>query len=1236
MKRNRQRSPRKPITSLVVVILCLALAITVVACDEAAPTPTQKVTAPDTASPTPTAVRPPIPTYTPSPVPLVFVPTPTPTPSPHASDALTATATPTLMPTDTEESEPTEAEGPISTPTPTQSPPTSTPGPIATSESTSTPTPTQSPTNTPTLGPTNTPTAVPTATPDARETANAALGEVLAWFGNPLDEHHAVAADAILEIWAQFPETALALAQFVWVVDGITEAEAGALVHIQHIASYDVALVAQLLSIGWVVDGVNEDEGGYLILLAGIDKNKEAAKQILRYQWVLDGIAVSEHDALEILLRVANAEPELAQAIANLDWIEDGFTEAERETLTYIGRIVDIDQSMALQLTQYRWLQNDIGHDQQETLHGLAELAGINPEIAYRVANAPWLRDAETVASHQWDAVYYLSVILRRDGWLGGIIVDLISNSLGQLERDLISALSFLQLEKSEAFARLRQQPWFADGLSRDEMAFLVTTRDIIEHSPGDFDEMIVSRYTQSKSINLPLSGDVNIWAIQKTPFPEGEDITVQIEEALLALEEITLTPLYVKDVVVLIVVHEPDSEFIFRGQLDVPWPGAGHAESHVRMPRDPQTKVIELNALFHELSHYQFNMFPGWLLEGGASFAGRFMWYRNVERSFEAWKAEVDPNSGPGCGNGAANLHELGTGGFGFQFEEYGICHYTMGEHFFASLFHTLGREVVSSGLRDIIAIPAEQDRTVTSKDIFLAFKNHVPPDQEQRYLELFRVLHGGPLVGDWSAIQDIEGDTPEMAFRIQTDALIQASLDHPFDVDYFTVSLAAGQTVLPRFESYFEFDPLGEELIVTWLLPSGVEPDFIPALSGDAASMQVEWVAPIAGEYIFRVQGASGALGHYDVNITSGDALPDQHGDTPDQSTAIAPGETLTGVMNSPTDRDVFRLDTVAGRVYTIAVRNTSLRYTILTIYESDGIKTVPLAEGQWGFDGANFSWTPDDSGPYFIEVSSDQGNIGAYNITVTENVLGGGDHGGDHTSATLLQLGQRVNASLDPAFDADYFKFGAEQGLAYNILFDHLTIGAQPVTILDSDGTTVIHKYEPWGIYEFNGTLIPWIAPRTGDYYIRCESPDGDTGDYTVVVLPGSAVADEHGDTPESAMAINLNEAVPGSLSEEYDFDYFKVDVQGGENYFIALDYGDVSPDESVPAPRIGLHVGDTLDKEINGVDYGLKRNGKYLNWRPSVDQTYYVVIWSAKGYVGQYTLIVETGASIAGSP
>ena len=1055
------------------------------------------------------------------------------------------------------------------------------------------------------------------------------------WFADPPDEHHAASADALLEIWMQFPDTAVALANLEWVTDGITEAEAGAMVHIHHMTSYDPGFVAQVLSFIWVSDGVSSREAGYLSSIAATVQENEAAKHILRYEWVQDGVVRSEHNGMEILLRVANLDPSLAQNVVNLTWIEDGMTEIELATLRALADIADNNQPLALKVAGYRWMQHGIDIDHQYALESLSSIAQHNLDIAEQLGDAIWLRDVDDVTSFESDVLYSIYFITKADRQIWDRLPNLVAEPIGRFEHAYLEGLAYLRLEHIDAFKRLVQQVWFTDGLSREELAFIATIRDIISNSPEDFEEMIVQMYTGSKSVVLPQSGNVEIFAVQKAPFPDGENATDLIEAALFALEELTQTPLYTQQIVVLIVVVEPDSNYILRS--DAPWPGGGFTESHIRVPRNPETNEIEMGTLFHELAHYQFNMFPGWLMEGGASFAQRYIEARNIEQSFEAWVREVDPNISPGCANGATNLHELGVGGIGFQKLDHGGCFYEMGEHFFASLFHTFGQDAVSKGLRDILAIPTiQQDRRVTSKDIFLAFGNHIPADHEPRYLEVFSVLHGGPLVADWSSVEDPEADTPEGAVRIETDSQSQASLDHPFDIDYFTVSLEDGQTVLPQFESYIELDPLGEDLRVTWLLPDGVEPDGISSVSGDAASMQVEWIAPVAGDYAFKIESTSGHTGEYSVNITSAYATPDQHGDTPDQSTEITPNQPLTGAMNDPTDRDVFRLQTLTNRAYKVVIVNSSLRHTFLNVFEQDGRTATPPIEWEWGFDGAYFSWVPSVPGTYYIEVSSDLGNIGAYSITITESVLGADDHGDDHSTATLLQVDETVGASLSHARDSDYFRFHAEKDRAYNILIDDITMPRQILTVFDVNGLTPIHRDFPTGVYETSGSMTPFIAPDTGEYFISYESVDGDTGDYAVNVIPSGYVQDEHGDTTNTATQINLNETLEGSLNERYDFDYFKVDVEAGENYFIALDYPGARNRDDIPAPRIDLRAGDSLQKVVSDVEYGLKTNGKYLNWKSSANQTCYVIVWSSNGYDGSYSLIVETGATTANTP
>ena len=45
-------------------------------------------------------------------------------------------------------------------------------------------------------------------------------------------------------------------------------------------------------------------------------------------------------------------------------------------------------------------------------------------------------------------------------------------------------------------------------------------------------------------------------------------------------------------------------------------------------------------------------------------------------------------------------------------------------------------------------------------------------------------------------------------------------------------------------------------------------------------------------------------------------------------------------------------------------------------------------------------------------------------------------------------------------------------------------------------------------------------------------------------------------------------------------------------------------------------------------FRAVREGKKEGGRYLNWLAHEPQIHYIVVWSPEGYVGEYTLIVET--------
>ena len=763
-----------------------------------------------------------------------------------------ATITPTLMST--------------STPVPTN---TLTPSPTSTIPPTPTPTATQIPTATPV--PTNTPIPTTSATLTPEDIATVELSKVLPWFGNPPDQPRWEAAKILLEIWNLDSSLANALSRIPWFADGIIQEETSTASALKGIATLNPEIALKVAGLQWVADGVTPPENEELIRIAESTGDPTIVLAVLDYRWAQDGLDRIEQPVWRLLLARTTADPQTAVALTRLAWLADGINVAENDALIELDRLISADETLAAKVISYQWMQNGVGHDETQVLYGLARLAEGDRDTAVQVAGATWLENADRVTSHHWGPIQNLEVILRSDAALGIQLADLFVDKPSPFERNLLSSLSAMRLEQPETFNRMRTQRWVVDGFTREEMAFLVTAMDIISNAPRDFDEMLLSRYAQTKPVSLPLSGEINIWAFQKTPFPETEDVTTQIEVALRALEELTLTPILVKDVIALFVIPGPDSNYVVpASNLDTPWPRGAHAGGHFNVPRN-ENGGFALRTMFHEVAHYQFNIFPAWFVEGGASFATSYMWHSYGPGSIEEWNLATDSNNDYVCSNGATNLYELGNPGIGYKAVDHTACFYAMGEHFLASLFHSIGPSPTSTAIRDIFALHPTLGRPVTSKDIFVAFERHVLPDQQGIFLELFRTLHGGPLTDDYAGSEDLQPDDPTSAVMLETDTILEGSLDHPFDIDFFSISLDAGQTVSPIFEHEIHTDYVGEDLRVRLYPPNDRIPEGLSALEGTAASMQVEWVAPEDGEYYFSFESSTGMTGRYSVNIKS-----------------------------------------------------------------------------------------------------------------------------------------------------------------------------------------------------------------------------------------------------------------------------------------------------------------------------------------------------------------------------
>ena len=82
----------------------------------------------------------------------------------------------------------------------------------------------------------------------------------------------------------------------------------------------------------------------------------------------------------------------------------------------------------------------------------------------------------------------------------------------------------------------LGARPWFADGLEREEAAFITAIMPLAYEAPHLYAGLLESHHTLSRTVALPLAGDIALWAFQDAPFPD-DDLLGVVEEAVQVME---------------------------------------------------------------------------------------------------------------------------------------------------------------------------------------------------------------------------------------------------------------------------------------------------------------------------------------------------------------------------------------------------------------------------------------------------------------------------------------------------------------------------------------------------------------------------------------------------------------------------------------------------------------------------------------------------------------------------
>ena len=695
------------------------------------------------------------------------------------------------------------------------------------------------------------------------QVAQARFNSTLSWYSQPPDDQHAQAVEDLLGVWTLDYCLALDMLQLEWTWDGLDDLEFQVFTLTADLAHLDLGLARKLVGNPRIIDGISE---GDIVFFGQIYGDRI----IQEMGWAKNGFTGSEPKAREHLITIAEQHPLSFRTIAGLPWITDMVAVRDVSTLKLLIPLHRVDPTLATTLMGQPWSTKNFNRMGDHVLRALTGIAKEDPELATLIANLPALAASVWVTSYDTEPVEGTEIIVRHYDVLARALGHRFHDFSRMRNRALTESLVYLHHNRPDQLADLMQKEWLRDGLNEEEAAFMVTAKDIGKSSPGKLERMLDTRYIQHRTVDLELEGEVNIWAIQEEPFPNGEDIVTDIEEALRALEDLFAVRLGARDVIVLLIEPEPEGNYEEIASYEIPWPRPVYLRSHVRIPRETDGSY-DRSTLYDQLARYFHVAGPHWLEEGSADFAARYVWHRNVVGTSREWKPEPDVHINPQCLADYSRLDRMGRHGyFALTSLEEQHCHRSMGSHFLQSMYLLLGKDVTSSALRDLVLVRRTQPGPrISPKTVYVSFLENLRPGQEPEFRQLYRRLHGWPLTVDLSGIVDDHGDTPDLATPIRLATATQGTLAHPLDTDYFVLAAEKGREYVLTFQHDVKDSGVYADLQPSWRTKEGEFIGYVDPTLWILSDLPFRWKSEEGGAAFLALESSRGVTGSYTLLI-------------------------------------------------------------------------------------------------------------------------------------------------------------------------------------------------------------------------------------------------------------------------------------------------------------------------------------------------------------------------------
>ena len=561
------------------------------------------------------------------------------------------------------------------------------------------------------------------------------------------------------------------VAAYSWVNDGITGQEVDTLNNFHSLLEASTTSSSntfeKLAGYSWVDDGVSSVELDALYIFQTLLETAGAAnsafvEKVAAYSWVADGITIPEPDAinrLRDLLRFAGAvDSELAEKIADYPWVADGLTSLEMEALDNFRALLETaaasDSGIVENLT-YPWITGCVALDLPEGQTQINELLQNSaPEysaLLKELLTAPWLADG-VVAGETETLNRVRNLLISFDS-----VNTLMAEKLAEypwapegITAFECSALDRLRSLLNDADSELLGIPWFDDGIDDEELTFLAVLDETKGRSLDQYRDLLDSHHVRSKTITLPLAGEVKLLVFRHSPFPARDDSIELMEDVVRVLEGFMEVPFPWNPVVLGII--EPS---LRAGEK--PEKGAGYAQyDQLAITGREYNRDFHL-AVFHEMSHIYWGGHtgaPAWFTEGAAGFLPDYAREVTGVQKITSRRVKLQQDWDDECrvwGAGTISRFLSMRETDPKRYESRGICTYALGEFFLLETYQLFGRDAASAAMRELY-LQAEAtgwEKPITEEQIYRAYLANAPRGKVEAFQALYQRYHGGAYDG-------------------------------------------------------------------------------------------------------------------------------------------------------------------------------------------------------------------------------------------------------------------------------------------------------------------------------------------------------------------------------------------------------------------------------------------------------------------------------------------------------